>query len=40
VFPGIPPRSPEELLARHGLNPGPEQVLDKAAGLTLVAWRR
>jgi dihydrofolate reductase len=40
VFPGIPPHSPEELLERHGLKPGAGQVLDEAAGLTLVAWRR
>ena len=40
VFPGIPPRSPEELLERHGLKPGPMQVLDPAAALTMVTWKR
>jgi dihydrofolate reductase len=40
VFPGIPPHSPEELLAQHGLKPGPVQILDQAAGLTMVTWRR
>ena len=40
VFPGIPPLSPEDLLERHGLKPGAGQVLDPAAGLTLVAWQR
>jgi hypothetical protein len=40
VFPGIPLHSPEDLLERHGLKPGARQVLDEAAGLTLVAWRR
>jgi len=40
LFPGIPPLSPEELLAQHGMKPGPSQVLDRAAGLTLVTWRR
>jgi len=40
VFPGIPPHSPEDLLERHGLKPGARQVLDQAAGLTLVSWRR
>jgi dihydrofolate reductase len=40
VFPGIPPQTPEELLARHGLKPDAEQVLDRAAGLTLQVWRR
>jgi dihydrofolate reductase len=32
--------TPEEMLASHGLKPGPEQVLDAAAGVTLVAWAR
>ena len=40
VFPGIPPHSPEDLLERHGLKPDARQVLDEAAGLTLVSWRR
>lgn len=40
VFPGIPPLSPEHLLIRHGLKPDAGQILDQAAGLTLVPWRR
>jgi hypothetical protein len=40
VFPGIPPATPEDLLARHGLKPGPAQPLDAAAGLVLTIWRR
>jgi dihydrofolate reductase len=40
VFPGIPPQTPEELLARHGLKPDPMRVLDERAGLTMVTWRR
>ena len=40
VFPGIPPASPENLLAKHGLSPGPTQVLDASAGLALVTWQR
>jgi dihydrofolate reductase len=40
LFPGIPPRTPEELLSRYGLKPDPVQVLDASAGLTLVTWRR
>jgi dihydrofolate reductase len=40
VFPGIPPQSPEDLLAQHGLKPGPTRVLDQSAGLTMVTWRR
>ena len=33
-------RTPEEVLAENGLAPGPVQVLDRAAGATLVTWRR
>jgi dihydrofolate reductase len=40
LFPGIPPNTPEDLLARHGLKPGPARSLDAAAGLTLVDWSR
>lgn len=40
VFPGIPPATPEELLARHGLIPGPRRVLDASSGLALTTWRR
>jgi dihydrofolate reductase len=40
VFPGIPPASPETLLAQHGLKPSPVQVLDEKAGLTMVSWYR
>jgi dihydrofolate reductase len=41
VFPEIgPDRTPDDVLANRGLKPGPEQVLDQAAGVTLVTWRR
>jgi hypothetical protein len=40
VFPAIPPRTPEQLLARHGLKPGVTRVLDASAGLTLTPWQR
>jgi dihydrofolate reductase len=41
VFPEIgPDRSPEDALASHGLKPGPRQVLDARAGVTLVSWER
>ncbi len=40
VFPGVGPRSPEDLLAEHGLEPGPVRILDGAAGATLCSWRR
>jgi hypothetical protein len=40
VFPEVPARTPEMVLAEYGLEPGEPQVLDKAAGVTLVSWRR
>jgi len=40
VFPGIPPLTPDELLAKHGLKPGPARVLDASQGLSAVTWRR
>jgi len=39
VFPEVPSRTPEEVLAGHGLAPGPRQVLDAARGITVVGWR-
>ncbi len=32
--------TPETLLTAAGLIPGPEEILDAAAGVTLVTWRR
>src|SRR5450755_1020026 len=40
VFPGVPMRTPEEVLTDHGLKAGPQQPLDAANGLTLVCWHR
>jgi hypothetical protein len=41
IFPDVgPQRSPEDVLARHGLVPGAQRLLDAAAGVTLVTWRR
>jgi dihydrofolate reductase len=41
VFAGVGPNvTPEDLLARHGLKPGPRRDLDPAAGVTLVIWER
>ena len=40
VFPGIPPDTPEDLLGRHGLKPGPMRLLDASTGLGIVTWRR
>jgi hypothetical protein len=38
VFPGVPARTPEDLLAGHGLKPGPPRILDPDADVTLVTW--
>jgi dihydrofolate reductase len=40
VFPQVPAQTPEEVLAAHGLKPGPTRVLDAAADVTLVSWTR
>jgi dihydrofolate reductase len=41
VFPEIgPDRTPEDVLADHGLKPGPRQILDSERGVTLVTWER
>jgi dihydrofolate reductase len=40
VFPGVPARTPEDVLASHGLTHGEEQVLDPAKGLVVVGWQR
>ncbi|MGC2414544.1 MAG: hypothetical protein WA459_17810 [Stellaceae bacterium] len=40
VFPGVPQRPPEEVLASHGLAPGRRQVLDPAKGVVVVSWQR
>jgi dihydrofolate reductase len=40
VFPEVPTRTPEEVLASHGLNHGQRQALDGAKGLALVGWHR
>jgi len=41
VFTAVGPNaSPEDVLAAHGLKPGPRRDLDAAAGVTLVTWQR
>jgi hypothetical protein len=40
IFPDVPMRTPEEVLARHGLEDGERQMLDPAKGLAMVSWRR
>ena len=40
VFPGVPERTPEQILQEHGLLPEPPRVLDAANGVTLTTWVR
>jgi hypothetical protein len=40
VFPQVPARTPEDVLASHGLKPGAQRVLDAQADATLVTWSR
>jgi dihydrofolate reductase len=40
VFPEVPSRTPEEVLASHGLDSGQRQILDPAKGLAVVSWQR
>ncbi len=40
VFPEVPARTPEDVLASHGLDIGRRQVLDPVAGLSVVSWQR
>lgn len=40
VFPGVPDKAPEEIMAAHGLAPGKTQTLDAAHGVTVTVWRR
>jgi dihydrofolate reductase len=40
VFPEVPMRTPEEVLASHGLHRGQRQVLDPTRGLAVVSWKR
>ena len=40
VFPEVPARTPEDVLARHRLKPGPPQLLDMKNAVAVVKWRR
>jgi dihydrofolate reductase len=41
VFPEVGPgTTPEDVLARHGLRPGPRRDIDHSAGVTLTTWTR
>jgi dihydrofolate reductase len=39
-FPGVPGRSPQEVLAAHGMAAGEARMLDAAADVTVTPWRR
>jgi hypothetical protein len=39
-FPGVPARSPQDILAAHGLRAGEAQILDPAAGVSVTPWSR
>jgi hypothetical protein len=39
-FPGVPARSPQEILAAHGLKAGEPQMLEPDQGVTVTPWRR
>jgi hypothetical protein len=39
-FPGVPERSPQEILTAHGLRAGEAQILDRANDVTVTPWRR
>jgi hypothetical protein len=40
VFPGVPERTPEQILRNSGLQPRETHVLDEAQQVTVTAWRR
>jgi dihydrofolate reductase len=39
-FPGVPARSPQEILAAHGMRAGEPQMLDAADEVSVTPWRR
>ena len=39
-FPGVPERTPEEILASHGLKAGERQMLDPSEQVSVTPWRR
>jgi hypothetical protein len=40
VFPEIPAKTPEEVLAAHGLYPDRRHIIDPAKGVIMLSWRR
>jgi dihydrofolate reductase len=39
-FPGVGPRTPQQVLAAHGLKAGESEMLDPADGVSVTPWRR
>jgi len=39
-FPGVGPRTPQQILAAHGLKPGEAEMLDPEDGVSVTPWRR
>ena len=39
-FPGVPARSPQDILAAHGLRAGEPQMLYAVEGVSVTPWRR
>jgi hypothetical protein len=39
-FPGVPTRTPQQILEAHGLKAGEPQLLDKAGNVSVTPWRR
>ena len=39
-FPGVPARSPQDILAAHGLRAGEPRMLDAAHEVSVTPWRR
>jgi dihydrofolate reductase len=40
VFSGVPRRTPQDILAQHGLTPGESKILDAESGVTVTPWHR
>ena len=39
-FPGVPARSPQDILAAHGMKAGDARILDSADAVSVTPWRR
>jgi dihydrofolate reductase len=39
-FPGVPERSPQQILAAHGLSAGEARILDPDQAVSVTPWRR